>query len=104
MQKNKLEIGSRRKSGSGAEMGFGVLLFKLGNGLFVQHFWSHALFIQPYTDIVTRQPSIESELLELSWYGKMSIPIYGLVLGTVLQCTMKKFSLKARHYKCREGV
>ena len=63
MQKG-LEIGSRRKAGA---MGFGVLLFKLGDGLFAQNIWSHALFHQPYTDIVTRQPSIESALLALRW-------------------------------------
>ena len=64
MQKKGLEIGCRRGTGA---MGFGVLLFKLGNGLFVQNIWSHALFHQPYTDIVTRQPSTESALLELYW-------------------------------------
>lgn len=64
MQKNVLEIGFRREAGA---VGFGVLLFKLRKGLLVHHIWSHALFIQPYTDIVTRQPSIESALLELYW-------------------------------------
>ena len=34
----------------------------------------------------------------------MSIPIYGLMLGTVLQCKVHKFNLQARHERCREGV